>query len=1011
MNFFKNACINTKKYMCSKSVVKVSGLFVFLISLSIYSFALEPSTSFWDCSEFILSASKLEVNHPAGAPLFMLLGRLFSLLSFGNPQKIAWTINFMSGLFSALTIFFLYHVIVKLVSKMSESVILIAGSAVVGALTFAVSDSFWFSAVEGEVYALSMFFLILSFWTALKWDEQFGLPGNEKWILFLALITGLGIGVHLLNLLVLPSVVMIMGFRKYGYSAKKLVLFFGLGVAVLLGILYVLTPVVMSLLSKFDLFFVNRLSLPLHSGTLAGIFFILLLLASLIFYFRKKQKTLPELITLSVLFVLLGFSVYSVNVIRSSANPPVNFGQPNNIFSLINYLNREQYPKRPLVYGQNYNSPLLDVSERTSYDFIDGKYKPIDLAPDYKYDDRTCTWFPRMSSSDENHIKAYNNWINISGKRVVAKQRNGEQKTIVVPRFSDQLKFFARYQFGFMFVRYFMWNFVGRQNDRQGKGTIMDGNWLSGINFIDNARLGPQDKVPSWLKNNRARNTYFFLPLLLGLLGAFYQYKTNRQTFFIVLALFVMGGLGLTVYINEIPITPRERDYVFVGAFLAFSVWVGISLLAAVSLIQQKVKNIKVVMPVLLLLLLAGPVLMVSQNFNDHNRSGRYTARDLPKNILKSCPPNAILFTSGDNDTYPLLYCQEVEELRTDVRIVIMPFLSANWFIGGLRNPKYNDAGLKMVLAQDKYDHGELAYVPVLKKFNRDTSWQEALNFLSLENNNAKVMLNSGDRINFIPLTKLNLQVEANGKSGRIPVSLDGKNVLYKHELAFWDIISSNATERPICFVSKAEAAKHGLGAYLQCEGFVHRLIPEKGQSASMLSIGKCAPELLANKLKDEFHWGNIATPSVYADWNTIVNLNVFQARNTFNEVAELLIQKGEKEKAFQLLKKCADEIPLSKIPYDIFSIKQVELMLKTGHVNETQLLFDELKKDVTETLEFYNSLHKSQQFRLKTEIQRELYYLNQLIAVASKFENQTKQNDLEQQMEHYYRALMKVAS
>ena len=997
--------------MRSFSFVKITGLFVFLVALSIYSFTLEPSTSFWDCSEFILSASKLEVNHPAGAPLFMLLGRLFSLLSFGNPQKIALTINFMSGFFSALTIFFLYHVIIKLVSKMSESATVIIGSAVIGALTFAVSDSFWFSAVEGEVYALSMFFLILSFWAALKWDEQFGQPGNEKWILFLALITGLGIGVHLLNLLVLPSVVMLMGFRKYGYSVKNLLLFFGLGIGVLLGVLYVLTPLVMALLSTFDLFFVNRLNLPLHFGTLFGVFFILAALTLLIYYFKKKQKALYELATLSVLFVLLGFSVYSVNIIRSSANPPVNFGEPNNIFSLVNYLNREQYPKRPLVYGQNYNSPLLDVNERTSYDFIDGKYLPIDLAPDYVYDERTCTWFPRMSSSDENHIRAYNNWIDISGKRVVAKQRNGEQKTIVVPRFSDQLKFFARYQFAYMFGRYFMWNFVGRQNDRQGKGNILDGNWLSGIDFIDDSRLGAQDKTPSWLKNNRARNTYFFIPLLMGLLGAFYQYKTKRETFFIVLALFVMGGLGLTVYINEIPITPRERDYVFVGAFLAFSIWVGFSLVAALSFIRQKLKTAKVTVPVLLVLLLAGPVLMAAQNYNDHNRSERFAARDFAANILKSCPENAILFTSGDNDTYPLLYCQEVENMRTDVRIVIMPFLAANWFINGLRNPKYNDAGLKMMLAQDKYDHGEFAYVPVLKKFNRDTSWQEALHFLSLENNSAKVTLNSGDRVNFIPLTQLNLMVTANGKSGKIPVSLEGNKVLYKHELAFWDIISSNASERPICFVSKGEAAKHGLGAYLQCEGFVHRLIPEKSQSNSMFSIGKCEPERIAAKLMNEFQWGNISDQSVYVDWNTIVNLSVFQARNTFNEVAALLIQKGENDKAFQLVQKCADEIPLSKVPHDIFTIKQAELMFLAGYEKESKRLIDELERDITETLEFYSSLNEAQQLKLNEAVQRELYYLNQLIAVSAKFEDQTKREELEEEMKLYYPDLMKNVS
>ncbi len=994
-----------------KTKIRITGLAVFIISLVLYTLTLEPTTSFWDCSEFILSASKLEVNHPAGAPFFMLLGRLFTLLSFGNPQKIAWTINFMSGLFSALTIFFLYDVIVKLVSKISKSQILILGSAAIGALTFAVSDSFWFSSVEGEVYAMSMFFLILSLWTALKWEEQYEEPGNEKWILFLSLITGLGIGVHLLNLLVLPSVVMIIGFKKYGYSLKNSLLFFGLGLLVLLGILYVLTPLVMSTLAKFDFIFVNHLKLPLHLGTLFGVFFILSVISLLIFYFQKNQKRLAEMITLSVLFVLLGFSVYSVNMIRSSANPPVNFGQPDNIYSMINYLNREQYPQRPLVYGQNYNSPVTNVNQRYSKEFLDGKYQPTELAPNYEYEENTCTWFPRMYSSDKNHIEAYKSWIDITGKRVSVKQGQGERKTLIVPRFSDQIKFFVNYQFGFMFGRYFMWNFVGRQNDRQGRGDILNGNWLSGFSFIDNARLGPQDKLPSWLKNNKARNTYFFIPFLLGLFGAFYQYKIHRESFFIVLALFIMGGLGLTVYINEVPITPRERDYVFVGAFLAFSIWVGMGLPAMVSLINQKMKNATVPAIVSILILLAGPGLMVSQNFNDHNRSGRYAARDFAENILKSCPENAILFTSGDNDTYPLLYCQEVEEIRTDVRIVIMPFLSANWFIDGLRNQKYNDPGLKMMLAQDKYDHDKFDYVPVLNKSNRDTSWQEALKFLSLEKDNAKVTLNSGDRVNFIPITKLNFEIQADGKSGKIPVSLTDKKILYKHELALWDIISSNATSRPICFVSKGEAAKYGLSSYLECEGFVHRLVPEKSKSASVFSVGKCNSEKMYKKFTEEFNWGNISDPSVYTDWNVIVNLNVFQVRNIFNEVAALFLQKGEKEKAFQLLQKCANEIPVSQIPYDVFCFKQLELMLATGHEKESKKLFAELEKDVTETLEFYNSMNENSKLRLKDEIQRELYYLNQLLTFSSKFEDQAKQKVLEEQMSFYYQALMKTSS
>lgn len=988
---------------------KLTGLTVFIVSLILYTFTLEPTTSFWDCSEFILSAAKLEVNHPAGAPLFMLFGRLFTLLSFGSPEKIAWTINFMSGLFSALTIFFLFHVITKLVKKMSDNKFAVLGSAAIGALTFAVSDSFWFSAVEGEVYGLSMFFLILSFWIALKWEEDFGLPGNEKWILFLALITGLGIGVHLLNLLVLPSVVMIFGFKKYGYSHKKLFLFFGIGAAVLLGILYILTPVVMKILAGFDFVFVNKMNLPLHSGALTGIVFILSIISLAILYFRKTAKKTAELAMLSILFILIGFSVYSVNIIRSSANPPVNFGRPNNIYSLIDYLNREQYPKRPLVFGQAYNSPITGINERSSKNFMDNKYQETKLASTYKYDKKTCTYFPRMYSPDERHIQAYKSWINIKGKRISVKQRSGESETIVVPRFTDHLNYFITYQFGYMFGRYFMWNFVGRQNDRQGRGDLMNGNWLSGIGFVDSARLGAQDKVPDWLKNNRGRNTYFFIPFLLGLLGAWQHYKRHQQSFFVVLALFIMGGLGLSIYINEIPITPRERDYVFVVAFLAFSIWIGLSFWTLLNLLNHYLNKNKFAIAVFIVLLIGGPGLMAFQNYDDHNRSNRFAARDFAENMLKSCPPNAILFTSGDNDTYPLLYCQEVEAIRTDVRIVIMPFLSANWFLDGLRQPKYNDAGLNMELPQRKYDYGKLDYTPVLDKLKRDTTWEEAFKFLQMDNESAKVRMSSGDKVNFIPLSKLNFRVKVDGETGQIPVSLKGKKMLYKHQLAFWDIISSNAGTRPICFASKAEAGKHGLGSYLQCEGFVYRLVPEKSKTGNVFSIGKCNPDLLYKKLTKEFNWGNVSDPSVYADWNTVVNLSIFQVRNVFNEVALLLLQKGEKEKAAELLELSTKSFPLTKIPHDIFSIKQVELMLKSDLGEKAVDWFEELEQDVTQTLEFYNSLNVNQQIKQKEEIERELYYLNQLVLISSKMEDKSYKKRLEQQLEMYYKMLAKA--
>jgi hypothetical protein len=646
------------------------------------------------------------------------------------------------------------------------------------------------------------------------------------------------------------------------------------------------------------------------------------------------------------------------------------------------------------------------VNERYSKDFLDGKYRPTKLASTYNFDKKSCSWFPRMYSREERHIQAYNSWIDIKGKKVSVNAPYDKQETINVPRLSDHIKYFVKYQLGYMFGRYFMWNFVGRQNDRQGRGDLLNGNWLSGLSFIDNVRIGPQSKLPDWMKNNKARNTYFFIPFVLGLIGAFFQYKIHKQTFFIVLALFLMGGLGLTVYINEVPITPRERDYVFVVAFMAFCIWTGMSCSAITTKITQFTKQDKLSLPIFVTLLLACPGLMAYQNFDDHDRSDRYAARDLAVNILNSCPHDAILFTSGDNDTYPLLYCQEVEGIRTDVRIVIMPFLAANWFIDGLCNPKYDAAGLQMILPQKKYDFGELDYIPVVNKTNRDTSWEEALTFLKSDNVNTKVQLNSGEIVNYLPLTKLNFQINTEDKTGEIAVSLKDKNFLYKHEIVLWDIISSNAPYRPLCFVSKAEAQKYGLNNNLRCDGFAYRLVPEKNESDNIFSIGNCNSEKMYQKLMNDFNWGNIADESVYTDWNTIVNLSVFQVQNIFNEVAQMLLQKGEKEKAKELLILSADKIPISKISYDIFTVRQVELMVKSGLEKKAIEIYFEIEKNIIQTLEFFASLSKTKRTNIATEIQKELYYLNVLVGILSEAGMEKKTDELRHKMEEFIKRL-----
>ncbi|MBN2775000.1 MAG: hypothetical protein JXR31_12160, partial [Prolixibacteraceae bacterium] len=538
----------------------------------------------------------------------------------------------------------------------------------------------------------------------------------------------------------------------------------------------------------------------------------------LIIYFRKRQNKVGEAIVFSILLFLTGFSIYSVNVIRSNANPPVNFGRPDNAYSLINYLNREQYPQRPLLKGENFNSPVMEAHDRYSWDYIDGKYRLVKLSANAEYDENTVSLFPRMYSTQPGHPEAYQKWIKIDGKKV----RTG-QGIINIPTLGDQLEFFFKYQVGYMYLRYFMWNFSGRQNDIQGRGGLLDGNWITGITFLDDLRLPKQENLPTMLRENKARNRYFLVPLILGIIGALFHYRKHRQTFYAVAALFLMAGIGLVIYINEVPVTPRERDYVFVGSFMAFSIWIGLCVFAIYKGLNTIVKS-KAVIIISVVAGLLSPVFLISQNYNDHNRSGRFTARDLPANILKSCPPNAILFTNGDNDTYPLLYCQEVENIRTDVRIVIMPFLSANWFINQLRNKKYNDDGLNLSVSQLKYDLNKLDFIPVTDFAKREIGWDEAFRIINSDAGSTKVLLANGDSADFLPSSLLRFNVKQNDSVKSVSVSLKNKKVIYKNDLVFWDILASNASKRPICFTSSNIPENNGLLKYTRSESMDYML-------------------------------------------------------------------------------------------------------------------------------------------------------------------------------------------
>ncbi len=653
----------------------ITGWVLFAVSAFVYLLTIEPTVSFWDCGEFILSSFRLQVGHPPGAPLFLMIGRIATLFALGDVSKVAMMMNALSAICSGFAIMFLFWTITHLVRKVYStgdetvsSYIPILGSGIIGALAYTFSDTFWFSAVEGELYALSSLVTGLVFWGMLKWEEEADKPWSGRWIILIAYIMGLGLGIHRLNLLVLPVLFFVFYFRKYEVTAKGVVKTLLLAGLTLYLMVFVLIPGVPKVAGWFELFFVNTIGLPYNSGLL---FFIIILTAALVLgirYSLKSGRFILNYAITAIAVIMIGYSSYAMIMIRSSARPPMNQNNPSDIFSLSYYINMEQYGSSPKVYGHYYSAPIVDVkSVVAGYNKTGGKYKPY-FRPEYEYNKEFMTIFPRMYSSDPEHEKAYQYWGKIKGRRFSV--TSGSDKEIIVcPTFGENLRYFFRYQTGFMYLRYFMWNFAGRQNDSQGNGNPIQGNWISGINFIDEARLGSLDNIPGDLRDNPGRNTYFFLPLLLGIAGMIWQYRKDRKGFWLVLSFFLMTGVAIIFYLNQYPNQPRERDYAYAGSFYAFSVWIGLGFMLVYEYIRKLTGEKPAALIVFIILLLAVPVLMADQNWDDHDRSGRYTARDIGANYLLSCAPNSILFTYGDNDSFQVWYVQDVEKVRTDVRV------------------------------------------------------------------------------------------------------------------------------------------------------------------------------------------------------------------------------------------------------------------------------------------------------------------------------------------------------
>jgi len=712
----------------------ILGWGVFLISLIVYLLTMEPTASFWDCGEFIATAYKMEVGHPPGAPFFMVLGRFFTLFAGGDVTKVALTMNILSATASAFTILFLFWTITHLVKKFFASenatspvvMITIFGSAIVGSLAYTFSDSFWFSAVEAEVYSTSSLFTAVVFWAILKWENVADEPGSNRWLILIAYLMGLSIGVHLLNLLAIPAIIMVYYFRKYKPTAKGLVGAMAVAVAILGVINYMLIPGLTGIAGKFELLFVNSFGLPFNTGVVV---YAILLFGALIFgiyYTHHKGQVLWNTIVLSLFVIVIGYSSYSIIVIRSAANTPLDESNPDTVFSLLSYLNREQYGDNPLVYGAFFNSRPTGVENgKPSYYKGEEEYYPVDKNRDYQYDSDAKGVFPRMWSTQARHANEYLYWAKIDESKLFDVRRDAEgnpvanqmggysydrSKPIAIPSFGENLRFFFRYQIGYMYLRYFMWNFAGRQNDIQGHGELTKGNWISGIKFIDQTRLGPQQNMPASIVDNKAHNKYYLLPLLLGLAGAYFHYKKNNKDFWVVGLLFILTGLAILVYLNQYPIQPRERDYAYAGSFYAFAIWIGIGISGLIEWISKRKKTVVTAGVVVLGSLILVPGIMARENWDDHDRSHRYTAPAFARNFLNSCLPGGIMFTNGDNDTFPLWYIQEVEGVRTDVRIVNLSYLTADWYIEQMKTTFYDSEALPISMTKEQYIQGKRDY-------------------------------------------------------------------------------------------------------------------------------------------------------------------------------------------------------------------------------------------------------------------------------------------------------------
>ena len=1086
-----------------KLVNNVMGWLAFAIAAIVYCTTIEPTASFWDCPEFISTGYKLEVGHPPGAPFFMLTANLFSQFA-SDPSQVARMVNMMSALLSAMTILFLFWSITHLVRKLilkdwseltTAKLIAIQASGLVGALIYTFSDTFWFSAVEGEVYAYSSAFTAVVFWLILKWEDHADEPHSDRWLVLIAYMTGLSIGVHLLNLLCIPAIVLVYCYRRYpDIEIKGSLIALLVSFAIVAAVLYGVVPGIITVGGWFELLFVNVLGMPFNTGEIIYIILLVaavcwaiwetyqeghekrqnfafvtaiamlgipfygygwsavaigvVVIAALWFVLNYKKtiekKAIPVVgarlkntILLCLLMMMIGYSSYAVIVIRSSANPPMDQNSPEDIFTLGSYLSREQYGDRPLFYGPAYTSqvaldvkgnhcvprvkegaPIYSRKEKASPDEKDS-YFVVSHKDNVEYAQNML--FPRMWDSRNNHPAHYEQWMGGVDGTMVPYDRCGEMINVKMPTMFENLKFFLSYQCNFMYWRYFLWNFAGRQNDIQSYGELEHGNWITGFPFIDNLMLGDQSLLPDELKNNKGHNVFYCLPLILGLIGLFWQAWRGRRgirQFWVVFFLFFMTGLAIVIYLNQTPNQPRERDYAYAASFYAFAIWCGSGVAALIDLAKKYLKlKGAVVAAVIGAICLLVPIQMASQTWDDHDRSGRYACRDFGQNYLMTLQDegNPIIFTNGDNDTFPLWYNQDVEGVRPDARVCNLSYLQTDWYIDQMVRPAYDSPSLPITWPRLDYCSGtneavEIvadAKAQVLKYYqeNPDAAREQFGDEPFELKNILKYWVRAKEKdMHFIPTDTVYVTIdkEAVRKSGmlmaadsipdKMIISLAGRRALYKNDLMMLEMIAEANWTRPI-YVATTVGAENfmNLGENFVQEGLANRITPfttaitnEKGNLVPIEGVKSFDTEKAYKNVMERYKYGGLQKPGLYLD-ETVMRM-CYTHRNLMATLAKTLYDEDQPEKALEVLQKCEKEIPYYNVPINFRSgsFDMAETYALLGKKPQAMKILDELWKTAEQYITYYLSFSGNRFATTQREAMTQFYVMQQIILITN---------------------------